>query len=125
MAKPKLRKFDPANYLKSEKDIAAYLGACFIEAGDNPAFIAAALGDIARASGISKLAEKTGMTRPGLYKALSREGNPSFAAVLKVVRAMGLEFHIAPRRRLRRSSAVLAAKPVRRGARNPRQSAHP
>ncbi len=102
MTKPKpklkLRKFDPALYLRSEKDLAAYLDACFVEAGDDPTFIKAALGDIARASGISDLAEKTGMTRPGLYKALSTTGNPSFEAVLKVVRAMGLEFHIAPQR---------------------------
>ena len=98
MAKLKLRKFDPANYLKSEKDLALYLDACFKEGCDDPAFIAAALGDIARAKGISELAEKTGMTRPGLYKALSKDGNPSFAAVLKVVRAMGLEFHVSAQR---------------------------
>lgn len=98
MAKPKLRKFDPANYLKSEKDLALYLDACLKEAGDDPAFIAAALGDVARARGIGDLAEKTGMTRAGLYKALGRQGNPSFRAVLKVVRAMGLELHISPQR---------------------------
>lgn len=98
MAKPKLRKFDPANYLKSDKDLALYLEACLKEGGDDPAFIAAALGDIARARGISDLAEKTGMTRAGLYKALGKNGNPSFGAVLKVIRAMGLEFHIAPQR---------------------------
>lgn len=95
---PRLRSFDPVNYLKSEKDLALYLDACFKEGGDDPAFIAAALGDVARAKGISELAEKTGMTRPGLYKALSKDGNPSFAAVLKVIRAMGLEFHVAPQR---------------------------
>ena len=78
--------------------IALYLEACLKEGGDDPAFIAAALGDIARARGISELAEKTGMTRAGLYKALGKDGNPSFGAVLKVIRAMGLEFHIAPQR---------------------------
>jgi probable addiction module antidote protein len=98
MAKPKLRKFDPANYLKSEKDLALYLDACLKEGGDDPAFIAAALGDIARAKGISKLAGKTGMTRAGLYKALGKDGNPSFGAVLKVIRAMGLEFRVSPQR---------------------------
>jgi probable addiction module antidote protein len=95
---PKLRKFDPANYLKSEKDVAFYLNACLEEGGDDPAFVAAALGDIARAKGISDLAEKTGMTRAGLYKALGKDGNPSFGAVLKVVHAMGLEIRIALQR---------------------------
>lgn len=95
MAKPKLRKFDPVNYLKNEKDMALYLDACLKEGGDDPAFIAAALGDIARARGISDLADKTGMTRAGLYEALGKNGNPSFDVVLKVVRAMGLEFHVS------------------------------
>lgn len=99
MAKVKLRTFDPVNYLKSEKDLALYLEACLKEGGDDPAFIASALGDVARARGmISDLADKAGMTRAGLYKALSKDGNPSFAAVLKVIRAMGLEIHISPQR---------------------------
>ncbi len=98
MAKVRLRKFDPANYLRSEKDIALYLDACLKEGGDDPAFIAAALGDIARVRGISDLANRTGMTRAGLYKALGKDGNPSFGAVLKVIRAMGLELRIAPQR---------------------------
>jgi probable addiction module antidote protein len=96
MAKHKLRKFDPANYLKSDKDIALYLDACLQEGGDDPAFITAALGDIARARGMSNLAQKTKMTRAGLYKALGKDGNPSFGAVLKVIRAMGLQFHVSP-----------------------------
>jgi probable addiction module antidote protein len=94
----KLTKFDPVEYLKTEEDMALYLDACLKEGGDDPAFIAAALGNVARARGISELAEKTGMTRAGLYKALGKDGNPSFGAVLKVIRAMGLEFHIAPQR---------------------------
>jgi len=98
MAKVRLRKFDPANYLRSEKDLALYLDACLKEGGDDPAFIAAALGDIARVRGISDLASKTGMTRAGLYKALGKDGNPSFGAVLKVIRAMGLELRIGPQR---------------------------
>lgn len=98
MAKPKLSKFDSVNYLKSAKDMALYLDACLKEGGDDPAFIALALGDIARARGISDLAGKTGMTRAGLYKALGKDGNPSFGAVLKVIRAMGLELHISPQR---------------------------
>ncbi len=94
----KLTKFDPVEYLKTEEDMALYLDACLKEGGDDPAFIAAALGNVARARGIGELAEKTGMTRAGLYKALGKDGNPSFGAVLKVIRAMGLEFHIAPQR---------------------------
>ena len=99
MAKVRLRKFDPVNYLKCERDLALYLEACLKEGGDDPAVLASALGDVARARGIvSELAGKAGMTRAGLYKALSKDGNPSFAAVLKVIRAMGLEIHISPQR---------------------------
>jgi len=98
MVKPKLRKFDPANYLKSEKEMALYLDACLKEGGDDPAFIMAALDDIARARGVGDLAETTKMTRAGLYKALGKGGNPSFGVVLKLIHAMGLEFHIAPQR---------------------------
>lgn len=96
--KIKLTKFDAVEYLKTEEDMALYLEACFQEGGDDSAFIASALGNIARARGISDLAAKTGMTRAGLYKAFGQGGNPSFAAVLKVVRAMGLEFHVSPQR---------------------------
>lgn len=97
-SKIKLTKFDPAEYLKTEKDMAHYLDACFEEAGDDPAFITAALGAIARARGMGDLAVKTKMTRAGLYKALGKDGNPSFGAVLKVIRAMGLQFHVSPQR---------------------------
>jgi probable addiction module antidote protein len=102
MAKKKkkivLAKFDAVDYLKTEEDMALYLDACLEEGGDDPAFIAAALGDIARARGIADLAKKTGMTRAGLYKALDKDGNPSFGAVLKVIRAMGLELHVSRQR---------------------------
>jgi probable addiction module antidote protein len=87
--------YDSADYLKSEKDIAAYLEAAIDEAGEDPAFIAHALGTIARSRGMAQLARDTGMTREGLYKALSASGNPSFATVFKVLRALGLR--IAPR----------------------------
>lgn len=96
--KIKLMKFDAADYLKTEEDMAGYLDACFQEGGDDPAFITAALGDIARARGMGDLAVKTKMTRAGLYKALGKGGNPSFGAVLKVIRAMGLQFHVSPQR---------------------------
>ena len=67
--------------------------------GDDPAFIASALGDIARARGMNDIATEAGMTKAGLYKALSKKGNPSFGAILKVVHAMGLELHVTTRKR--------------------------
>lgn len=87
----KFARYDTADYLNTEKDIAAYLEAAIEAAGDDPAFIAAALGTVARARGMVKLARATGMTREGLYKALSANGNPSFATVFKVMRALGLK----------------------------------
>jgi probable addiction module antidote protein len=71
-------RWDAADYLKSEEDMAAYLQACLEEAPDDPAFIATALGDVARARGMVQLAKETGLTREGLYKALSKDGNPNF-----------------------------------------------
>jgi probable addiction module antidote protein len=87
----KLNKWDSAKYLKTEADIAAYFAACLEEAGDDAAFIAHALGVIARARGMTQLAKDTGLGRESLYKALSGEGNPSFATILKVVKALGLK----------------------------------
>lgn len=84
-------RYDTADYLKTEEDMVAYLEACMEEAGDDAAFIAAALGDIARAHGMMQLAKDTGLTREGLYKALSADGNPSLGTVLKVVKALGLK----------------------------------
>jgi probable addiction module antidote protein len=89
--KEKFSRYDVVDYLKSEEDIAAYLDACIDEAGDDAAFIAAALGDIARARGMVQMAKDTGISREGLYKALSADGNPSLATVLKVVKALGLK----------------------------------
>jgi len=88
-------RWDAADYLKSRADMAAYLEACLEEAPDDAALLAAALGDIARARGMVQLAKDTGLTREGLYKALSKEGNPSLSTVLKVMQALGLKF--APR----------------------------
>lgn len=90
----KFSRYDTADYLETEEDIRLYLEACQ-EDGD-PALIAAALGDIARARNMSQLAREAGMTRAGLYKALSREGNPSFATVAKVAKALGLKITIHP-----------------------------
>ena len=87
----KLRKWDSAEHLKTEEDMVLYLQACMEEAGDDAAFIAAALGDIARAKGMSQLAKETGLGRESLYKALSGEGNPRFGTILKVMHALGLK----------------------------------
>jgi probable addiction module antidote protein len=90
----KLRKWDSAEHLKTDEDMAAYLKACLEEAGDDAAFIAKALGNIARAKGMTQLSKDTGLGRESLYKALSGEGNPSFATILKVTHALGLKFHV-------------------------------
>lgn len=86
----KTRKWDVVEHLKTEEDMALYLQACLDEAPDDAAFIAAALGDIAKARGMSQLARDTGLGRESLYKALSGEGNPSFGTILKVIHALGL-----------------------------------
>jgi probable addiction module antidote protein len=93
--KPRIKTipWDSASYLKTNKDIAHYLEAVF-EDGD-PALVAAALGDVARAKGMSQIAQAAGLGRESLYKALSREGNPEFATVLRVMRALGLKLKVA------------------------------
>ncbi len=94
MRKTKTTVWDPAEHLESEADMAAYLEAA-LEQGD-AALVAAALGDIARAKGMTQLARETGLGRESLYKALSPSGNPEFATVMKVVAALGLRLHAAP-----------------------------
>ena len=91
MTKTKTHPWDVAEHLETAEDMAAYLEAV-LEEGD-PALVAAAMGDIARAKGITQIARETGLGRESLYKALSPEGNPKFATVLKVVRALGLRLH--------------------------------
>ena len=93
MAKIKLKKWDSAEHLKTDEDMVLYLEACLEEAGDDAAFIAKALGNIARAKGMTQLANETGLGRESLYKALSGEGNPSFATILKVMTALGIKLH--------------------------------
>lgn len=85
--------WDASEYLETEEDMAAYLNAA-LEDG-NTSVITAALGDIARAKGMTQLSKETGITRDGLYKALSPTGNPSFDTVQKVVRAFGLKLDVA------------------------------
>ena len=96
MEKLQLRRWDTVDYLKADEDMVQYLQACIDEAGDDAAFIAAALGDIARARGMTQLARDTGLGRESLYKALSGEGNPSFGTVLKVLAALGLRLTVEP-----------------------------
>jgi probable addiction module antidote protein len=86
--------WDPAEHLKTEEDMAAYLEAA-LEEGD-PNLIAAALGDIARAKGMTQVARDAGLGRESLYKALSPAGNPAFGTILKVVAALGLQLHASP-----------------------------
>lgn len=91
MAKIKTQRWDAADYLKTKHDMVAYLAAAF-EDGD-PALIAAALGDIARAKGMTKVARETGLSRENLYKALSAEGKPEFSTIMKVAKALGITIH--------------------------------
>jgi probable addiction module antidote protein len=86
------RTWDPAEHLETEEDMAAYLEAA-LEDGDT-GVIVAALGDIARAKGMSQIAREAGLGRESLYKALSPSGNPEFSTVLKVVHALGLRLHV-------------------------------
>ncbi len=111
--------WDSAEYLKSEADITAYLDACFEEAGDDPAFLTHALGVAARARNMSQLARDSGLTREGLYKALSAEGNPSFGTVLKVADAMGYRFALVskPKKASSRSAKPAPAKKTASGKR--------
>ncbi|CAM8620054.1 COG3636 Predicted transcriptional regulator [Oxalobacteraceae bacterium] len=86
-------KWDAVHELKSEEDIALYFEACLEDDPGDGSLIRAALGDIARARGMSLVARETGMARESLYKALSPEGNPEFATVMKVIKALGFRLH--------------------------------
>ncbi len=91
--KIKTAPYDVAEQLRTPEEMAAYLDAWLAEAPDDAVGIARALGDIARAKGMSQVARDTGLSRESLYKALSENGNPSFATVLKVARALGMRLH--------------------------------
>ena len=91
----KVAKWDVVDHLQSEEAMSLYLEACFEEDPGDGSLIRAALGDLARARGMSQLAKDTGLTREGLYKALAPDGNPEFATVVKVVNALGLRLHAA------------------------------
>jgi len=93
MAKTETSPYDVAEHLRTPEEMAAYLDACIEEADGDAAFIAKALGDIARAKGMSQVARDAGLSRESLYKALSGERAPSFDTVLKVMGALGLKLH--------------------------------
>ena len=91
--KAKTSAYDVAEHLRTPAEMAAYLDAWLDEAPDDVSGIARALGDIARAKGMSQVAKEAGLSRESLYRALSEGGNPSFATVLKVARALGVRLH--------------------------------
>ena len=93
MRKTKTTRYDVAEHLQTPEEMAAYLEACLDEAEGDAAFIAKALGDIARARGMTQVARDTGLSRESLYKALSGERSPDFDTILKVVNALGLRLH--------------------------------
>lgn len=91
----KFTRYDPAEYLKTDEDAALYLDACLEEDPGDGSLVRGALNAIARARGMTHLAEETGLTREGLYKALSPAGNPEFSTILKVIKALKIQLHAA------------------------------
>jgi probable addiction module antidote protein len=92
----KFTRFDPVDHLQSNEDMAMYLDACLDEDPGDGSVVRAALNDIARAQGMSQLARETGISREGLYKALSPTGNPEFSTILKVIKALKIKLHAQP-----------------------------
>ena len=88
--------YDSADYLRSEDDCVLYLQACLQEAPLDATFIARAIGTVARARGMMQLSRDTGISREGLYTALGDQANPTFATVLKVLHALGLQMDVRP-----------------------------
>ena len=95
-SKTKTVAYDVSEQLRTPEEMAAYLDAWLVEAPDDAAGIARALGDIARAKGMTQVARDAGLSRESLYKALGENGNPSFATILKVARALGVQLHAQP-----------------------------
>ena len=102
----KLTRYDTAAFLKTEEDIEYYLAA--IAEDNDPTLMAHALGAVARARGMSQLARDTGISRMGLIKALSAEGNPSFATITKVLNALGYRIDIVPKANPRRRNDIVS-----------------
>ena len=93
MSKTQTSRYDVAEHLRTPEEMAAYLEACFEEANGDAAFIAKALGDIARAKGMTQVARDAGLSRESLYKALSGERAPGFDTILRVMGALGLQLN--------------------------------
>jgi probable addiction module antidote protein len=93
MAKTTITRYDVAEHLRTPEEMAAYLEACLEEANGDAAFVAKALGDIARAKGMAQVARDAGLSRESRYKALSGERSPGFDTILKVIGALGLKLH--------------------------------
>jgi probable addiction module antidote protein len=91
----KFTRWDSVDHLTTENDQTMYLNACLEEDPGDGSLVRAALGDIARARGMSQLARDSGLSREGLYRALSQEGNPEFATIMRVMRALGVHLHAA------------------------------
>ena len=96
MSKTKTTRYDVSEHLRTPEEMAAYLEACLEESNGDASFVAKALGDIARAKGMSQVARDAGLSRESLYKALSGNRVPGFDTILKVVQALGIELHAAP-----------------------------
>jgi len=91
--KEEFKPFDAAEYLETPEDMAGYLDACLDEDAGDGILVRKALGNIARAYGMTQIAKETGLGRESLYKALSDNGNPEFATIMKVIKALGLKLH--------------------------------
>lgn len=96
--KTTITRYDVAEHLRTTEEMAAYLEACIEEANGDAAFVAKAIGDIARAKGMTQVARDAGVSRESLYKALSGDRSPGFDTILKVIGALGLKLHAEPAR---------------------------
>jgi probable addiction module antidote protein len=97
MARTKTTPYDAADYLTTPKKRAAYLEAAIEECGGDPYWIMKALSNIARSEGMTNVARETGLSRESLYKSLSGTRNPEFGTIIKVMAALGLQFHVVAR----------------------------
>lgn len=97
MGKVKVSEFDVSEYLETKQDIAGYLSAVIAE--NDTALLLAAIGDIAKAKGMTRLAKETGMSRTSLYKSLSINGNPEFATIMTVMKSLGVKLNVVPDRK--------------------------
>ncbi len=104
MKKTTTTRYDIAEHLRRPKEIAAYLDACLEDASGDSAFIVKALGDIARAKGMSQIAKDSGLSRESLYKALSGDRSPGFDTILKVMAALKIRFRAEPERLIKKTA---------------------